>query len=188
MAGLLLERETMNRNTPFILWSALAFGLLVAIVGFRFSFVSADVSAIARDLGEAKVRIVELEAALRESRSQHSGSAARTGTADFDQFLATGTPRAKVLQHLGGPVKGFGVRAVETTKASVPYRWVCDDGSDAAVRIDRHLPTQFQPPPGLYTSLDEFSDSVAVRAWEWDGFLVFFDRNEQVVFWCRPGK
>jgi hypothetical protein len=178
----------MNRNTTFILCAALAFGVLVAIVGFRFSFVSADVSAIARELGEAKVRIVELEAALRASQSQRSGSAARTGTSDFDQLLATGTPRLKVLQYLGGPSKGFAVRAVDTTKASVPYRWVHDDGSDATVKIDRHLPTQFQPPRGWYTRLHEFPDSVAVRAWEWDGFLVFFDNKEQVIFWCRPGK
>jgi hypothetical protein len=55
----------MNRSTLAILGIGLAIGVLVAMVGFRFSFVSADVSVIAKELGDAKVLNVELEADVR---------------------------------------------------------------------------------------------------------------------------
>jgi len=48
----------------------LAIGVLVAVLGFRFSFVSADVSSIAKELGDAKVLNVELAAEIRGLEAQ----------------------------------------------------------------------------------------------------------------------
>ena len=60
----------MSRNTMAFFGIGLALLVLVAIIGFRSSFISADVSAIARDLGNAKVRIVELEAVIAAGQTQ----------------------------------------------------------------------------------------------------------------------
>lgn len=60
----------MSRNTLAFLGIGLALLGLVLVFNFRGSFVSAEVSAIAKDLGYANVRIVELEAALSAAQSQ----------------------------------------------------------------------------------------------------------------------
>jgi len=60
----------LNRTAILFLGVGLAIGVLVAVLGFRFSFVSADVSSIAKELGDAKVLNVELAAEIRGLQAQ----------------------------------------------------------------------------------------------------------------------
>ena len=158
----------MTRDTPFLFAIALALGVLLAIVGFRFSFVSADVSTLAKELGQAKVRIVELEAALRESKSEQSGTAARPGEIDLDQLPAEGTPRSEVLKLFGGPTRGFSLERGGNSKYNESH-WVDDAGKDAGRFVRGHLPVQFS----------------ATGAWQFGSVLIFFNSSDKVEFACQ---
>lgn len=53
-------------------------------------------------------------------------------------------------------------------------------GSADADFVARHLPSTFVDTAG------QNGNDKAVSAYQWDGYLVYFDAQDRLVFWCRP--
>ncbi len=98
---------------------------------------------------------------------------------DIDKLLATGTSRADILKRLGGPKRGFALKSAVWSESG--------SSGDASEFIGRHLPGDLRG-NGYADYRTPINAGKACTAFQWDGYLIFFDGKESLVFWCRPNE
>ena len=73
---------------------------------------------------------------------------------------------------------GFGASRIPFERFSEVTFEVSGSGQADADFVARHLPSTFVSTAG--------QNEKAVSAYQWDGYLVYFDAQDRLVFWCRP--